>query len=223
MLPREFKRAKDAGPEHVVALLKKAVDVRVADTRFVLDRLADLPGGLGRRLDLDAVGMFGQSAGGFAAAQAMHDDRRVRAALNMDGVMGYTQRDDDPSNPSTVASEGVDRPLLLMGMEGDTHHTVASWGQAWEHSTGWHRDLTLRGSAHASFTDLQSQVPQIARQLGLPDAFIAKNVGTVDPVRSVAAQKAYVSAFFDRWLRGGDPARLLDGASARWPEVRFVE
>lgn len=219
----EFERARQAGPEQVVAFLKKVADVRVADTRFVLDRLADLPGGLGRRLDLGAVGMFGQSAGGFAAAQTMHDDRRVKAALNMDGVMGYTQRDDDPSNPSTVATDGVDRPLLLMGMDGDTHHTVASWGQAWEHSTGWHRDLTLAGAAHASFTDLQSQVPQIVRELGLDSSVVAKNVGTVDPVRSVAAQKAYVSAFFDRWLRGGDPARLLDEPSPRWPEVRFVE
>ncbi|MEU4350153.1 hydrolase [Streptomyces sp. NPDC023838] len=218
----EFARARKAGPEQVVAFLKKVADVRVADTRFVLDRLAHLPAGLGRRLDLDAIGMFGQSAGGFAAAQTMHDDRRVKAALNMDGVMGYTQRDDDPSNPSTVATDGVDRPLLLMGMDGDTHHTVASWGQTWEHSTGWHRDLTLAGAAHASFTDLQSQVPQIVRGLGLDGSVATKSVGAIDPVRSVAAQKAYVSAFFDRWLRGGDPAGLLDGASARWPEVRFV-
>ncbi|GGP35803.1 alpha/beta hydrolase family protein [Streptomyces melanogenes] len=224
VLPREFTRAQEAGPEHVVALLKKVVDVRVADTRFVLDQLRHLPGPLPRLLDLDAIGMFGQSAGGFTAAQTMHDDRRIRAALNMDGVMGYSQRDDDPANPSPVGTDGVDRPLLLMGMDGDNHHTVASWGAAWEHSTGWHRDLTLTGSAHASFTDLQSQVPQIARQLGLPDAFVVKNVGAIDPVRSVAAQKAYVSAFFDRWLRGREEAgRLLDGPSGRWPEVRFVE
>ncbi|PKV86429.1 hydrolase [Streptomyces sp. TLI_146] len=223
VLPREFTRAKDAGPEHVVALLKRVVDVRVADTRFVLDQLCQLPGPLGRLLDLGAVGMFGQSAGGFTAAQTMHDDRRIRAALNMDGVMGYTERDDDPANPSPVGTDGVDRPLLLMGMDGDDHHTVASWGAVWEHSTGWRRDLTLTGTAHASFTDLQSQVPQIARQLGLPDDFVAKSVGRVDPVRSVAAQKAYVCAFFDRWLRGRDDAGLLERPSARWPEVRFVE
>ncbi|GAA0627098.1 hydrolase [Streptomyces crystallinus] len=223
VLGREYARAKEAGPEHIVALLKKVVDVRVADTRFVLDQLCHLPGPLGRLLDLGSVGMFGQSAGGFTAAQTMHDDRRIRAALNMDGVMGYTERDDDPANPSSVATDGVDRPLLLMGMDGDNHHTVASWGGAWEHSTGWHRDLTLAGSAHASFTDLQSQVPQIARQLGLPREFVVKNVGAIDPVRSVDAQKAYVSAFFDRWLRGRDDAGLLERPSRQWPEVRFVE
>ncbi|MFD9790264.1 alpha/beta hydrolase family protein [Streptomyces sp. NPDC059070] len=183
----EYARARKKGPKALVAFLKKVADVRVADARFVLDRLGALPGGLGARLDPCAIGMFGQSAGGFAAAHTLHDDRRVRAALNMDGVMGYTQRDDDPSHPSTVATDGVDRPLLLMGMEGDDHHTVASWGAAWEHSTGWHRDLTLTGAAHASFTDLQYQVPQIVRGLGLDDSVRTKNVGSLDPERSVAA------------------------------------
>ncbi|MEU1073370.1 MULTISPECIES: hydrolase [unclassified Streptomyces] len=223
VLPRDYARAKEAGPEHVVALLRKVVDVRVADTRFVLDRLRHLPDPLGRLLDLGAVGMFGQSAGGFTAAQTLHDDRRLRAALNMDGVMGYTENDHDPANPSSVGTDGVTRPLLLMGMDGDDHHTLPSWGAVWRHSTGWRRDLTLTGTAHASFTDLQSQIPQIARRLGLPDAFVTGNVGTIDPVRSVAAQQAYVAAFFDRWLRCRDDAGLLERPSRRWPEVRFVE
>ncbi|MFH8346936.1 alpha/beta hydrolase family protein [Streptomyces sp. NPDC018045] len=211
-------------PEQVVALLKKLTAVRVADTRFVLDELGRsvmLPRMLRGVLDLRAVGMFGHSGGGFTAAQAMHDDRRIRAAVNMDGVMGYTQRDDDPANPSTVGTDGLDRPLLLMGKEGDDHHTVASWKAVWERSSGWHLDLTLTGAGHASFTDAQSLVPQLAREAGLPRATVEKLVGTVAPDRSVAAQRAYVTAFFDRWLRGRDSG-LLDGPSARFPEVRFV-
>lgn len=152
----------------------------------------------------------------------MHDDRRIKAAVNMDGVMGYTQRDDDPSNPSTVGLDGVDRPLLLMGMEGDNHHTVASWGAVWRHSTGaWLRDLTLSGSRHASYTDAEALIPQIARQLDLPRETVTKVIGTVAPERAAEAQRAYVSAFFDRWLRGRDSG-LLNGPSDRYPEVRFV-
>ncbi|MEV0371067.1 hydrolase [Streptomyces sp. NPDC050636] len=225
VMPAEMARAEKAG--RMTELLKKVSGVRVADTRFVLDALAGrdgasvLPSGLRSAVDLDSVGMFGQSAGGFTAAQTMHDDRRIKAAVNMDGVMGYTRRDDDPSNPSTVGLEGVDRPLLLMGKEGDTHHTVASWGAVWEHSTGWHRDLTLGGSEHASYTDGETLIPQIARRLDLPRKDVTKMIGTIDPGRAVAAQRAYVSAFFDRWLRGRDGG-LLDGPSARYPEVRFV-
>ncbi|MFK8848348.1 alpha/beta hydrolase family protein [Streptomyces sp. Ac-502] len=221
---------KVRGPEQMTALLKKLTAVRVADTRFVLDELGRsvvLPRMLRGVLDLRAVGMFGQSGGGFTAAQAMHDDRRIRAAVNLDGVMGYTQRDDDPSHPSTVGTDGLDRPLLLMGKEGDDHHTVASWKAVWENSSGWHRDLTLVGAAHASFTDAQCLVPQLAQKGGggggLPRAVVEKLVGTVAPKRSVAAQRAYVTAFFDRWLRGREEdSGLLDGPSGRFPEVRFV-
>ncbi|MFH8405369.1 alpha/beta hydrolase family protein [Streptomyces sp. NPDC018019] len=222
-MPEEAGKAQGK-PELLTALLKKLVAVRVADTRFVLDELARpaaLPRSLRGALDLRAVGMFGQSGGGFTAAQAMHDDRRIKAAVNMDGVMGYTQDPGDPANPSTVGTDGLDRPLLLMGKEGDDHHTVASWKAVWERSPGWHRDLTLTGAQHASFTDAQSLVPQLARKAGLPRATVEKLVGTVAPERAVAAQRAYVTAFFDRWLRGRDSG-LLDGPSARFPEVRFV-
>ncbi|MEU9101374.1 hydrolase [Streptomyces sp. NPDC048361] len=221
VLPQEFDKATKAGQEQVTALLKKTMSVRVADTRLVLDQLGRLPGQLRGALDLGSVGMFGQSAGGFTAAQTMHDDTRLKAAADLDGVLGYTQRDDDPANPSSVGTDGVDRPLLLMGKEGDNHHTVASWGAAWRHSDGRLQDLTLTGAEHASFTDLQSEIPQLAGPLGLSGRSVAATIGTVEPARSVAAQEAYVTAFFDRWLRGGD-GHLLDGPSGRYPEMRFV-
>ncbi|MFG2718950.1 alpha/beta hydrolase family protein [Streptomyces sp. NPDC048416] len=222
VLPQEFAKAAKAGDEQVTALLKKSMSVRVADTRFVLDQLGQLPGQLRGALDVGAVGMFGQSAGGFTAAQSLHDDRRIKAAADLDGVLGYTQLDDDPANPSSVGTDGVDRPLLLMGKEGDDHHTVASWGAAWQHSSGWLRDLTLVGAEHASYTDMQSEIPQLATELGLSKQTVAANIGTVAAKQSVAAQETYVSAFFDRWLRGQD-RHLLDGPSERFPQVRFVK
>ncbi|WP_274914029.1 alpha/beta hydrolase family protein [Streptomyces sp. WZ-12] len=224
----ELAKAQRTG--RITALLEKVAAVRVADARFVLDQLARggadsaLPTELRGALDPSAVGMFGQSAGGFTAVQTMHDDPRIRAAVNMDGVMGYTQRDDDPSHPSSVGLDGVDRPLMLMGMAGDDHHSIPSWGAAWRRSAArgtWLRDLTLRGGRHASFTDAQALIPQVARQVGLSRKDVTEMVGTLDPARAVAAERAYVTAFFDRWLRDRD-GRLLDGPSARHPEVRFV-
>ncbi|MCP3803204.1 hypothetical protein NLX83_28390 [Allokutzneria sp. A3M-2-11 16] len=46
-------------------------------------------------------------------------------------------------------------------------------------------------------------------------------IGTVDPARSVAAQRAYVAAFFDLHLRGKNTG-LLDGSSPLFPELTFV-
>jgi len=46
-------------------------------------------------------------------------------------------------------------------------------------------------------------------------------IGTLDPARAVRIQQAYPLAFFDRHLRGRR-ARLLDGPSAAFPEVKFL-
>lgn len=64
---------------------------------------APLPAGLAGSLDLFRVGMFGWSLGGAASAQAMHDDPRIKAAVNMDGTFW-----------GPLAQEGVNRPFLLL-------------------------------------------------------------------------------------------------------------
>jgi hypothetical protein len=58
-------------------------------------------------------------------------------------------------------------------------------------------------------------------QTGAPPAEIEPIIGSIDGPRSVAVQRAYVRAFFDRHLRER-PGRLLDGPSARFPEMRFL-
>ncbi|MFE2992011.1 alpha/beta hydrolase family protein [Streptomyces sp. NPDC059262] len=220
LLPQEFEQAQQAGPAAVVALMQKTCAARVADTRFVLDEVerAFATG----RLERAPIGMFGQSAGGFAALQTMHDDGRIAAAADLDGVLAYVSDDHDEGELSPVARDGVDRPFLLMGMDGDDRTNVPSWRALWEHSDGWHRDLVLRGAQHATYTDATSLIPQIARQLGLPDETVTGLVGTVPAARAIAAQRAYVTAFFDRWLRGRTSGHFLDGPSSRYPEVRLV-
>ncbi|MEU8824111.1 hydrolase [Streptomyces sp. NPDC048636] len=209
-LPEEYERAEREGT--FVELLRKTCAVRVADTRFVLDRLEALvPMGS----DLSGVGMFGQSAGGFAAVQGMHDDRRIAAAANLDGVLAYVRQDHEPGHFSTVAEDGVDRPVLLMGMEGNDHRTVPSWGALWDHSTGPRRDLTLRGSRHGAYTDAIALLPRIARRLGLPEKTVTDVVGTVAPHRAITTQRTRVRAFFDTHLRGRD-SRPGGGGDDRW-------
>ncbi|WP_306322023.1 MULTISPECIES: hydrolase [unclassified Streptomyces] len=218
-LPQEFERAQQAGPAAVTALLKKTSAVRVADARFVLDvvrRAFDT-----HRLRRAPIGMFGQSAGGFAALQTLHDDERLAAAANLDGVLAYVQDDHDEGGLSTVAAEGVHRPALLMGSAGNDRTTVPSWRELWRHSTGWRLDLTLRDSRHATYTDATTLLPQIASRLDLPREQLTQWVGTVPAHRAVAAQRAYVAAFFDRWLRGESGA-LLDGPSPKYREVAFI-
>ncbi|WP_243437247.1 esterase [Streptomyces sp. FH025] len=213
------------------ALLRKALNTRVDDTRFVLDQLAalrgrpGLPTGLAGSLDLDRIGMVGQSAGGFTALQTMHDDPRIAAGINLDGQMHYPGPDGETGVflPS-VAEDGLDRPFLLMGTRSDDsgdRHRQPGWDALWQHSTGWHADFTLDGSRHGSYTDGQTLLPQLARQGALTPDRLRRDVGDIRPERAELITRTYVASFFDRWLRGHDD-HLLDGASARFPEMEYA-
>ncbi|WP_162929286.1 hydrolase [Streptomyces sp. YIM 130001] len=198
----EFE-ATGGDEERVRALLKKTLGVRVADLRFVLDALRSaLPPQLRRVADFSRVGAYGQSAGGFAALQWMHDDRRVRAAADLDGVLAFVQEDAQPGHYASVALDGVDRPFLLYGKDGHSPDTVPSWGELVRHSTGPHRSKELRGAAHGSFTDSQVLIPQLADALDLPGDVVKSLIGTVDPVASVAAQRTALASLFNGSLAG---------------------
>jgi dienelactone hydrolase len=198
------------------ALLKKVLGVRVADSTFVLDRLGSLPHGLSAIVDRSRVGMVGQSAGGVCAAQTMYEDRRVKAGVDLDGTLEFNP-EPDGTNLLPVARHGLDRPFLLMGREGSDRTTEPSWRSFWTHSTGWKRNLTLRGAKHQTYTDLAALLPRA----GVDRATVEEHIGTIVPERAVAAQRAYVGSFFDRWLKGEDDG-LLERPSERCPEVVFA-
>ncbi|MER6364875.1 esterase [Kitasatospora sp. NPDC001527] len=211
------------------ALLRKALAVRVADIRFVLDELAALrtdgrlPAALAGSLDLGRIGMAGQSAGGFTAAQAMHDDPRIKAGVNLDGQLHFPGPDGTGVHLGGVAEDGLDRPFLLMGTESPDSGPYTGqpgWAAFWQHTRGWKADVTLLGSRHGSYTDAQALLPQLARQGAVPAEAVRGDIGDVRPERAVLATRAYVGSFFDRWLRGHDD-HLLDGPSPRFPEMRF--
>ncbi|MFD8387993.1 alpha/beta hydrolase family protein [Streptomyces sp. NPDC059680] len=212
-------------PHAIDAYIRKALAVRVADTRFVLDQLQamnsgrnpdaegqPLPQGLAGALDPAGVGMFGHSMGGTAAALAMDADHRITTGIDMDGNLTYIDGSLMP-----VARHGLDRPFLLLGKDGDTD-TGPGWQSFRAHTPGWNRQLTLRGSAHGSFTDAEALVPQ----LHLRPCEREDDIGTIDPATAIRTNEAYVSAYFDHWLRGGS-GHLLEGPSPKYPDMVFVK
>lgn len=232
-LSQWFTRAQQH--HDVPALMEKILDVRVADTQFVLGQLTALaagrepaagrprlPRGLPGAMDLRRVGMFGVSAGGITTAGAMYSDSRIKAGIDLDGNV------DSPFLPagdflSPVWRNGLDQPFMFMGDPKTDHDSVPSWRSFWTHTRGWHLDLTLDGaSGENSYKDAVPLVPQIARELRLPRSFVTRDIGSVAPAQAIAAEEAYVSAFFDRWLRGHDTG-LLDAPSPRYPDITFVK
>jgi predicted dienelactone hydrolase len=200
----------------------EAQQIRAADASFVLNELAvlnnggnpdaehtPLPAGVAGSLHLSRVGMFGWSLGGAASAQAMHDDPRIKAAVNMDGRFW-----------GPLAREGVNRPfLLLTGSEHTEQNdpTLASFLAA---TTGQKLHLALANSQHATFTDAEELEPELASALGLTPAEVAADLGTISPKTAVTDERAYIEAFFSKYLRNRDN-HLLDGPSPRFPDISF--
>jgi dienelactone hydrolase len=200
----------------------EAQQLRAADARFVLDELAvlnrggnpdaehtALPKGVAGSLDLSEVGMFGWSLGGAASAQAMHDDARIKAAVNMDGTFW-----------GPLTQQGVNRPFLLMTGSEHTEQndpTLASFLTA---STGPKLHLALANSQHSTFSDFEELIPELAQALDLTPDQVAELVGTIDPKTAVTDERVYIEAFFDKYLRHHNN-HLLDGPSRRFPDISF--
>ncbi|MGW6624397.1 alpha/beta hydrolase family protein [Nocardia sp. NPDC055002] len=205
------------------AIREKYIAARLLDLRFVLDSLAGLatrtdpdaesdplPTDLGRVLDLNRVGAVGHSSGGYTAVEAMHGDRRIDAAVDMDGQIGVDEAF------GRAVTEGVDRPTLVLTSEqieevGDANPSLDAF---WQGATGWKRHLAIADSAHYDFTDMPSLVPAVAR----PAA--STYIGAIDPDRMASLVRGYVAAMFDKFLRERTDT-VLDRPITE-PEVRTV-
>lgn len=175
--------------------LQPVVESRVLDLGFVVDHLSALP-----FVDGERIGVAGHSIGGASALTLQRRDPRIDAAANLDGTL---------YRPESVA--GLDRPALLLrngeAWEGDQDPT---WGQAWPGIHGWKRWLAVRGTDHSSFTDIWLIIDQLTGQ-GPP----------LDPARAIDVTRTFLAAFFDQHLKH-EPRPVLDGPSAKFPEVVFV-
>ena len=196
--------------------------IRAADASFVLNELTvinhggnpdaqhdPLPAGLAGSLNLSEVGMFGWSIGGAASAQAMHDDPRIKAVINMDGTFW-----------GPLDQEGVSRPFLLLTGNDNTAQNDPRLASFLAASTGPKLHLALAKSQHATFTDGEELETELAPALGLTPGQVAAVLGTISPKTAVTDERAYIEAFFGKYLRHHDN-HLLDGPSPRFPDISF--
>ncbi|MBM7168659.1 alpha/beta fold hydrolase [Streptomyces sp. G44] len=164
------------------ATFRTMIDTRVADLRFVLDALG-----------LDRVGVYGHSAGGTAAAQALHEDRRITAAVNLEG---YLDQLDGELLP--VARQGTDRPLLLAGTDGFRDARLdRSWSALLAHAGPVVR-RQLDHAHHWAFTDYAALVPQLQKAGLMTASGRAAMVGRAAPRVTVPAVRDLVRSFFAR-------------------------
>jgi len=191
--------------EHVRATWDQELAKSVADQRFILDRLEIMNSMNGSpwfgRLNTNVTGSIGHSFGGAAATAVCAEDRRVRAAVNMDGWFFGAIRARGPNQPLLVMDAYNVRP----GETSDPAKKVEATLDATDfaeverslHEFGGYM-LSVKGAAHDDFTDqpLTSPLRSIAHRGALP----ARQIQNI--VRS------YVVAFFGMTLRDEDPEIL---------------
>lgn len=169
--------------------MRRALDIRVADVRLVLDELAMLPV-VGPHVDLDRIAVAGHSYGGLTAVATMRADHRVRAGVVLDGPAGWTGN-------TAVERDGVDRPVLMLG-SGDMLH--ASWIRFASASRAFTLG-TIRGAGHYAATDLPALAPSSVL------------CGTLAADRASAITRSVVGGFLDQRLR------RASAPAPSWPEL----
>ncbi len=184
-------------------LLKSGAEqlaLRTQDISFVLNQLPQIDRIDARfqgLLDVNKVGIFGHSFGGAAAAQACAIDRRLKAGMNMDGLLF-----------GKVAASGAPQPFMFMNADyprptqadlnspnGPFRRSKQTDAWSFQQREGWFKryggyDLTLLQSAHMTFSDY----PLRSRR--------ENGGGKISADRSMKIINSYTVAFFDRHLRG---------------------
>ena len=197
-------------PERVREIWEKEIAKWVADQRFVIDRLEAMNRTAGTpwfgRMVTSNVGAIGHSFGGAAATALCAEDRRVRAAVNMDGWFF-----------DAIRARGQNQPLLVVyattgqiGETPDPRKKVEATLDAKDfadmetslHNFGGYL-LSVKGATHEDFTDQPLVSP--LRRISHCGAIPAREIQNI--VRS------YVVAFFGKTLRGEEPGVLRAGAS----------
>jgi pimeloyl-ACP methyl ester carboxylesterase len=175
----------------------------VDDTTLVLNSLArpvepssNGAGLLAGRYDLARVGAFGHSMGGVTAAQFCAEERRCRAALNLDGIPQY----------GTLIDKPLDRPFLMVysARPGRAGASDAIYARA---ASPYYR-VDIRETLHLDFCDLNFWGGPM-RERG---AF-----GALAPARAAELTRLIVREFFDQTLLK-KTSRLLSNV-ANVPEV----
>ena len=115
-------------PDHTidmngVALAGGIIPFLADDMSFVLDQLQALNEDdpvLAGTLDLQHVGVFGMSLGGYIAPEACNRDKRFRACLAMDS-----------GKSAIVARDGLDQPLMLISHDAEVMRQERSKAGGW--------------------------------------------------------------------------------------------
>lgn len=194
------------------SFMDKRNEVWVEDAKFVVDQIEKLSSNdfFTGRMDLEHLGMFGHSFGGATTVQMLMEDSRIKAGINMDGVLYGKLR---------IPVDGLRKPFLMMsaddtvkGAENMSDAQIAARGMNREEVIKYYDELlaryepvtaggnywiTLKRNKHMSFSDMYLITPLFEWMEG------------VDIRSAHRLINDYTLDFFDHYLKQ-QPLKRLD-------------
>lgn len=197
-----------------VALPGGIIPFLAKDLSFVLDRLERVNLSdpiLARTLDLENVGVFGMSLGGYVGPEACYRDMRFKACVAVDA-----------GKSEVVARQGLEQPVMIISRdasvmrnerskaggwpEPEIDHTINSQSTLFEHNRGDAYSVTMNGMYHLNWTDAPILSP-LVRWSGL--------AGPIDPYLGFALTNDCTRSFFDRYLKHNGTSQICELSAAR--------
>jgi predicted dienelactone hydrolase len=161
------------------------------DAKYALDHLPKdgAAGRIAAKLDLSRLGVAGHSMGGVAAAQFCVEDRRCKAALNLDGIPQY----------GTMIDTKMPAPFLMV-YSGRAGRAGAS-DIIYKRSASKYYRVDVKDTMHLDFTDMNFWGGPL-RQRGA--------YGKIEPVRAAEITRMVVREFFAQEILK-QPSAFLSG------------
>ncbi|WP_310486842.1 hypothetical protein [Chamaesiphon sp. VAR_69_metabat_338] len=220
--------SSDAALATLLRVGEEQLSLRTQDIQFVLNRLPQISQHelLHGALDLQQIGIFGHSFGGAAAAEACAVDRRLKAGMNMDGLLFGSAAQHGAAQPFFFMQSDYSRPTAaeLKSTDGSFRRSKQTDEWGYQQRDRWFQkwggeNLTLLGAEHMNFSDL----PLRSR--------IKNGGGSISPDLAMKIINAYTVAFFDRELKGKQSPLFSDTTTnvdrlrsgSPFPEVIFEQ
>ncbi len=223
--------------------------VMAEDSSFVIDKLGEMNDGkidsiFRRRLDLENIGVMGHSVGGAAAYNLAINDSRVKAAINLDGVVFTAPTEATATSPFLMLANDryfiqaiqsreplmknfADMDELDQKITIEIHGSEQAYREAYDRAQQNMIALTevleasgnlfaMEGSDHMKFTDLGLfiGIRLLREQIGIG--------GKTDSLKCLEMTRVVTLAFFDQHLKGGD-GESLKLLVAKYPELQKVD
>jgi predicted dienelactone hydrolase len=172
------------------------------DAKYALDHLpkTGAAGRIAARLDLSRLGVAGHSMGGVAGAQFCVEDRRCKAALNLDGIPQY----------GTMIDTKMPAPFLMV-YSGRAGRAGAS-DIIYKRSASKYYRVDVKDTMHLDFTDMNFWGGPL-RQRGA--------YGKIDPARAAEITRTVVREFFAQEILK-QPSAFLNGKQPM-PDATVVQ